>query len=57
MRFVLSLWHLLAPVSIGIITSKRHVKNSVTKLNDRSNNGTCESAIRNCNKTEESSEN
>ena len=32
-------------------------KNSITKLNDRSNNGTCDPAIRNCNKTEEPSEN
>ena len=60
-RFTCDLYYcfgaLLAPDSIGIITSKHHVKNSVTQLNDRSNNGTCESAIRNCNKTEESSEN
>ena len=48
---------LLAPVSVGIITGKHYAKNSITKLNDRSNNGTCDSATRNCNKTEEPSEN
>ena len=42
---------LLAPVSVGIITSKHYAKNSITKLNDRSNNGTCDPATRNCNKT------
>ena len=47
----------LAPVSVGIITGKHHAKNSGTKLNDRSDNGNCESATRNCNKTEEPSEN
>ena len=47
----------LAPVSAGIITSKHYAKNSGTKLNDRSHNGNCESATRNCNKTEEPSEN
>ena len=31
-------------------------KNSGTKLNDRSDNGNCESATRNCNKIEELSE-
>ena len=40
---------LLAPVSIGIITGKHYAKNSITKLNDRSNNGTCDPATRNCN--------
>ena len=48
---------LLAPVSVGIITGKHYAKNSVTKLNDRSNNGTCDTATRNCDKTEEPSEN
>ena len=41
----------------GIITGKHYAKNSITKLNDRSNNGTCDPATRNCNKTEEPSEN
>ena len=44
---------LLAPVSVGIITGKHHAKNSIAKLNDR----TCDPATRNCNKTEEPSEN
>ena len=48
---------LLAPVSVGIITGKHYAKNSVTKLNDRSDNGNCDPATRNCNKTEEPSEN
>ena len=39
---------LLAPVSVGIITGKHYAKNSITKLNDRSNNGTCDTATRNC---------
>ena len=47
----------LAPVSVGIITGKHYAKNSGTKLNDRSDNGNCESVTRNCNKTEEPSEN
>ena len=48
----------LAPVSIGIITGKHYAKNSVTKLNGRSNNENCDPAkSRNCNKTEEPSEN
>ena len=47
----------LAPVSVGIITGKHYAKNSSTKLNDRSDNGNCQSATRNCNKTEEPSEN
>ena len=53
-RFTCDLYYcfgtLLAPVSVGIITSKHYAKNSVTKLNDRSDNGNCESATRNCNK-------
>ena len=44
---------LLAPASIAIITGKHYAKNSVTKLNDR----TCDTATRNCNQTEEPSEN
>ena len=48
---------LLAPVSVGIITGKHYAKNSITKLNDRSNNGTCDPATKNCNQTEEPSEN
>ena len=47
----------LAPVSVGIVTGKHYTKNSVTKLNDRSNNRNCDPATRNCNKTEEPSEN
>ena len=44
---------MLAPVSVGIITGKHYAKHSITKLNDRSNNGTCDTATRNCNQTEE----
>ena len=47
---------LLAPVSVGIITGKHYAKNSITKLNDRSDKGTCDPATRNCNQTEEPSE-
>ena len=47
----------LAPVSVGIITGKHYAKNSITKLNDRSGNRNCDPATRNCNKTEEPSEN
>ena len=58
-RFTCDLYYrfgaLLAPVSIGIITGKHYAKNSITKLNDRSNNGTCDPATRNCDETEESS--
>ena len=60
-RFTCDLYYrfgtLLAPVSVGIITGKQYAKNSITKLNDRSKSGTCESATRNCNQTEEPSEN
>ena len=60
-RFTCDLYYrfgaLLAPVSVGIIKGKHYEKDSVTKLNDRSNNGTCDPATRNCNKTEEPSEN
>ena len=48
---------LLAPESVGIINGKHYAKNSITKLNDRSNNGTSDTATRNCNQTEEPSEN
>ena len=60
-RFTCDLYYrfgaLLAPVSVGIITGKHYTKNSITKLNDRSDNGTCNPATRNCNQTEEPSEN
>ena len=61
-RFTCDLYYrfgaLLAPVSIGIITGRHYAKNSVTKLNDRSNSGNCDPAkSRNCNKMEEPSEN
>ena len=60
-RFTCDLYYcfsaLLAPVSAGIITGKHYAKNSITKLNGRSKNGTCNPATRNCNKTEEPSEN
>ena len=56
-RFICDLYYpfgsLLAPVSVGIITGKHYAKNSGTKLNDRSNSGTCDPATRNCNQTEE----
>ena len=52
-RFTCDLYYLfsalLAPVSVRIITGKHYVKNSITKLNDRSANGTCDPATRNCN--------
>ena len=44
-----------APVSVSIITGKHYTKNSITKLNDRSDNGTCDPATRNNNQTEEPS--
>ena len=60
-RFTCDLYYrfgaLLAPVSIGIIAGKHYAKNSITKLNDGSDHGTCDPATRNCNKTEEPSEN
>ena len=60
-RFTCDLYYrfsaLLASVSVGIITGEHYAKNSITKLNDRSNNGTCDPATRNCNQTEEPSEN
>ena len=48
---------LLAPASIAIITGKHYAKNSIIKLNDRSDNGTCDPATRNCDQTEEPSKN
>ena len=46
-RFTCDLYYrfgaLLAPVSVGIITGKHYAKNSITKLNGRSNSGTSES--------------
>ena len=60
-RFTCDLYYqfgtLLAPVGVGIITGKHYTKNSITKLNDKSNNGTCDTATRICNQTEEPSEN
>ena len=60
-RFTCDLYYrfgtLLAPVSVGIITGKHYAKNSITKLNDRSDNGTCDPAARNRNQTKEPSEN
>ena len=47
----------LAPISVGIITGKLYSRNSITKLNDRTDNGTCDPATRNGNQTEEPSEN
>ena len=60
-RFTCDLYYrfgtLLAPVSVGIITGKHYTKTSITKLNDRSDNRACNPATRNCNQTEEPSEN
>ena len=61
-RFTCDLYYrfgaFLVPVSVGIITGKHYAENSVTKLNGRSNNGNCDPAkSRNCNETEEPSEN
>ena len=61
-RFTCDLYYrfgaFLSLVSVGIITGKHYAKNSVTKLNGRSNNGNCDVAkSRNCNETEEPSEN
>ena len=60
-RFTCDLYYrfgaLLAPVSVGIITGKNYTKNSITKLNDRSDNGTCDPATRNCNQTKKPSKN
>ena len=60
-RFTCNLYYrfgtLLAPVSVGIITGEHYAKNSITKLNNRSNSGTCDPATRNCNQAEEPSKN
>ena len=60
-RFTCDLYYrfgaLLAPVSVQVITGKHYAKNSITKLNDRSDNGTCNPAARNRNQIEEPSEN
>ena len=61
-RFTCDLYYrfgaFLASVSAGIITGKHYAKNSVTKLNARSNNRNCDPAkSRNCNETEEPSGN
>ena len=57
-RFTCDLYYrfgaLLAPVSVGIITGKHYAKNSITKLNGRSNSGNCDP---DSNQTEEPSEN
>ena len=60
-RFTCDLYYrfgaFLAPVSVGIITGKHYAKNSITKLNGRSNSGTSDPAkSRDCNQTEEPSE-
>ena len=57
-RFTCDLYYrfgaLLAPVSVGIITGKHYAKNSITKLNGRSNSGNCDpTKSRNCDQTEE----
>ena len=56
-RFTCDLYYrfgaMLAPVSVGIITGKHYAKNSITKLNDRSDNRTCNPATRNGNQTED----
>ena len=57
-RFTCDLYYrfgaLLAPVSVGIITTKHYAKNSITKLNGRSNSGNCDpTKSRNCDQTEE----
>ena len=61
-RFTCDLYYrfgaFLALVSVGIITGMHYAKNSSPKLNDRSDNGNCESAkTRNHNETEEPFEN
>ena len=62
LRFTIDLYYrfgvLLAPVSTAVITARHYAKNSITKLNDRLNNRTCDpTKSRNCNQTEEPSEN
>ena len=58
-RFTCDLYYqfgaLLAPVSVSIITGKHYAKNSITKLNDRSDKRTYDPATRNNNQTEEPS--
>ena len=60
-RFTCDLYYqfgaLLAPVLAAIITGTHYANNYITKLNDRSDNGTCDPAARNHNQTEEPSEN
>ena len=60
-RFTFDLYNqfgaLFTQVSVEIITGKHYAKNSLNKLKDRSENGTCDPAARNCNQTEEPSEN
>ena len=61
-RFTCDLYYrfgaFLALVSVGIISGEHYAKNSVTKLNDRSNNGNSDPAkTRNHKETEEHSEN
>ena len=61
-RFTCDLYYrfgaFLAPVLVDIITGKHYAKNSVTKLNGKSENRNHESAkTGNCNETEEPSEN
>ena len=60
-RFTCDLYYrsgaLIAPISVSIITGKHYRKNYSPKLNDRADNGNCESAeTGNYNKTEEPSE-
>ena len=60
-RLTCDLYHrfgaFLAPVSVGIVTAKHYAKFSGSELNGKSENGNYEPATRNCNKTEEPSEN
>ena len=60
-RFTCDLYYrfdaFLAPVSIAIVTGKHYAKFSGPKLNNRSNNRTCDPATRICNQTEEPSQN
>ena len=61
-RFTCDLYYrfgaLLAPVSVGIITGKHYAKNSSVKLYGNSENRTSDPAkSRDCNQTEEPSEN
>ena len=60
-RFTYDLYYhfgvFLAPITVGIITGKHYTKNYIPELNDRSDNGNCESAeTGNYNTTEEPSE-